>query len=101
MSSPVLGGRWEDQQLNFVATGTGGTPATKTVYRGELELFTFTAGGIDQIGGISKMLSTLNSRAQQIEGQQSGLQGLASAQQAASSSNSATGIASYMRMFSL
>ena len=46
-----------------------------------------------------KMLSTLNSRAQQIEGQQSGLQGLASAQQTAS--NSATGIASYMRMFSL
>lgn len=51
MSSPIIGGRWEDQQLNFVATGTGGTPATKTVYRGELELFTFTAGGIDQIGG--------------------------------------------------
>jgi flagellar capping protein FliD len=56
---------------------------------------------LSESGGISKTLNSLNVRAQQIEGQQSGLQGLVSAQQTASSSNSATGISSYLRMFSL
>jgi hypothetical protein len=51
MSSPVIGGRWEDQQLNAVASGSGATPAAKAAYRGELELFEFTASGTDQIGG--------------------------------------------------
>ena len=51
MSSPVLGGRWEDQQLIFVASGSGATPAAKTIYRGALELFTFQPAGTDQIGG--------------------------------------------------
>jgi len=51
MSSPILGGRWEDQQLNSVSTGTGASPAAKAAYRGELELFEFTAGGTSQIGG--------------------------------------------------
>jgi flagellar capping protein FliD len=54
---------------------------------------------LSESGGISKTLNSLNARAQQIEGQQSGLQGLVSAQQTASSSS--TGISSYMRMFSL
>lgn len=51
MSSQVLGGRWDDQQLIFGATGTGATPAPMNPYRGELELFEFSAGGTDQIGG--------------------------------------------------
>jgi flagellar capping protein FliD len=57
------------------------------------------ARSLSESGGISKTLSSLNSRAQQIEGQQSGLQGLASAQQTAG--NTSTGIGSYVRMFSL
>jgi flagellar capping protein FliD len=57
------------------------------------------ARSLSESGGISKTLNSLNARAQQIEGQQSGLQGLVSAQQTASSSS--TGISSYMRMFSL
>jgi flagellar capping protein FliD len=57
------------------------------------------ARSLSEGGGISKTLNSLNSRVQQIEGQQSGLQGLASVQQTAG--NSKTGIDSYMRMFSL
>lgn len=56
---------------------------------------------LSESGGISKTLSSLSSRAQQIEGQQSGLQGLVGAQQTASSGNSSAGIESYSRMFSL
>lgn len=52
-------------------------------------------------GGISKTLNSLSAQAQQIGAQQSGLQGLTSAQQSLSSSDSAAGISSYMRMFSL
>jgi hypothetical protein len=51
MSSPVLGGRWEDQQLIVAATGSGSTPAPRNAYRGALELYELQPGGTDQIGG--------------------------------------------------
>lgn len=50
-STPIIGGRWEDQQLLIAATGSGATPAPRAVYRGELELYKFAAAGTDQIGG--------------------------------------------------
>jgi len=51
MSSPIIGGRYEDLQLLTVATGSGATPAVQAVYRGELELYEFKPAGTDQLGG--------------------------------------------------
>jgi flagellar capping protein FliD len=56
---------------------------------------------LNENGGISRTLNALSSRAQQIEMQQSGLQGLSGVQSSSNNSNSATGIDSYLRVFSL
>ena len=51
MSSPFIGGRYEDLQLLTVSTGKGVDPVKSAVYRGALELFEFTADKELQIGG--------------------------------------------------
>jgi len=56
---------------------------------------------LSENGGISRTLSSLSARAQQIEGRQSSLQGLANSLMSSSSSSSSSGIDSYMRIFSM